>query len=275
MHLIKRVSVVSTGTVEIHPEHVARTRAPRLWWLMTSRRWTAPLPINVYVIEHQGGLVLFDTGQNRASVTDNGYFPRGLVGVIYSRLARFSIGSDETLTAQLAEIGYNIADVKVVVISHLHQDHIGGLAELTHADIIVGAAEIASAKARGPEARGYLTDHIFIGGLRWQPTEGELDLFGDGTLTIIPTPGHTPGSISLLATQDGMTPLLFVGDLTYDVSLLEQGHVPGIGDKASLEASTQLVKKLTKDHPGLTVLATHDPGAAQALKTARAHRVMR
>ncbi|NYE96118.1 glyoxylase-like metal-dependent hydrolase (beta-lactamase superfamily II) [Psychromicrobium silvestre] len=269
MQSIKRVSVVSTGSVEIHPEHVARTRAPELWWLMTSRRWTAPRPINVYVIEHESGLVLFDTGQDRASVTDKNYFPGGLIGVIYSRLARFSIKADETLSAQLAKIGYDIADVKTVVISHLHQDHIGGLAELAHAEIIVGAAEIASAREKRPETRGYLTNHIFIPGLRWKPLEGELDLFDDGALTIIPTPGHTPGSLSMLAKQDGMTPLLFVGDLTYDVSLLEKGHVPGVGDKAGLEASTEQVTQLAVQHPGLVVLAAHDPAAAGLLGAAQ------
>ena len=56
-----------------------------LWWLLTSRRWTAPRPINVYVIEHRDGLVLFDTGQDRASVTDPHDFPGGIVGFFYRR----------------------------------------------------------------------------------------------------------------------------------------------------------------------------------------------
>jgi N-acyl homoserine lactone hydrolase len=74
---IQRVSVVSTGTVQIRPQHVESTGSPLMWWLMTSRRWTEPRPINVYVIEHEKGLVLFDTGQDRASVTDPHYFPKG------------------------------------------------------------------------------------------------------------------------------------------------------------------------------------------------------
>ena len=73
---VKAVSVISTGTVRIHPEHPYGTRKPLYWWLLTSRRWTPPRPINVYVIEHAKGLILFDTGQDRASVTDGTLLPR-------------------------------------------------------------------------------------------------------------------------------------------------------------------------------------------------------
>ena len=72
---IRQVSVVSTGQVQIRPDHLAASWRPTFWWLLASRRWTGPRPINAYVIEHRDGLVLFDTGQDRASVTDPGYFP--------------------------------------------------------------------------------------------------------------------------------------------------------------------------------------------------------
>ena len=49
---VKAVSVISTGTVSIHPEHPYGSRKPLYWWLLTSRQWTPPRPINVYVIEH-------------------------------------------------------------------------------------------------------------------------------------------------------------------------------------------------------------------------------
>ena len=100
---IATVSVLSTGTVRIRPEHVGPTRKNLYVWLATSRRWTDPRPINVYVIEHRKGLVLFDTGQDRASVTEPGYFPGGLNGVVYDRLARFDVGPDQTLTSRLAQ----------------------------------------------------------------------------------------------------------------------------------------------------------------------------
>src|SRR6266508_3976855 len=107
---IANVSVLSTGSVRIRPEHVGPTRKNTYVWLATSRRWTAPRPINVYVIEHRDGLVLFDTGQDRASVTDPDYFPGGVNGVIYDRLARFEIGPEETLSRGLATLGHRPSD---------------------------------------------------------------------------------------------------------------------------------------------------------------------
>ncbi len=95
---VTRVARVSTGTVDIHPEHAYRGRAPMYWWILTSRRWPAR-PINVYVIEHTDGVVLFDTGQGLGDRLR--LRPGGPVGVFYRRLARFDIGADETLSAGL------------------------------------------------------------------------------------------------------------------------------------------------------------------------------
>jgi N-acyl homoserine lactone hydrolase len=138
---IRRVSIVSTGQVQIRPDHVESTWRPMAWWLLASRTWTGPRPINAYVIEHRDGLVLFDTGQDRASVSDPGYFPGGVTGMLYGRLARFEIGSQQTLSAGLERVGYKAGDVTTAVVSHLHQDHIGALAELSRADILVSQAE--------------------------------------------------------------------------------------------------------------------------------------
>jgi glyoxylase-like metal-dependent hydrolase (beta-lactamase superfamily II) len=274
---LSRVAVVSTGQVAIRPEHVGPTRKSQTNWLLTSRTWTAPRPINVYILEHERGLVLFDTGQDRASVTDPHYFPRGPLGVIYSRLARFEIGESDTLTVQLAAAGFNIADVTTVLISHLHQDHIGGLRELGHADILVARAELDDlARPRG-ELRGLLRKHIELPGLRWKPfdfspVEGlepfssAYDVFGDGSLVALPTPGHTPGSMSLLVRRPGHAPLLLVGDLTYDVDHMERGEMPGSGNQAGMRRSSDLVAGLAARMPGLVVLAAHDPSAAGRLR---------
>lgn len=278
---IRRVSVLSTGKVAIRPEHIGPTTKSQTNWLLTSRSWTAPLPINVYVIEHERGLVLFDTGQDRASVTDSDYFPGGPLRLAYSRLARFEIGEDDTLTAQLAGLGYRIDDVTKAIVSHLHQDHIGGLRELAHADILISEEEWATLSRPRPAMHGLLKKHIMLPGLKWQPirltalpddslspfTQG-LDLFGDGTMTILPTPGHTAGSISLLVRQADRPPLLFIGDLSYDNDLFERGEVPGSGDRAGMQASTALVNQLRKTLPGLVVLGAHDPSAAPRLERA-------
>jgi len=251
---ILRVSVVSTGQVQIRPDHEASTWRPAAWWLLASRRWTGPRPINAYVIEHRDGLVLFDTGQDRASVTDPGYFPGGITGVLYGRLARFEISPDQTLTAGLDRLGYAARDVKTAVLSHLHQDHIGGLAELDHAEIVVSQAEWDTLSSPLPAMRGLMRRHIDLPGLRWHRIEPEPtgdpdlapfpaghDLSGDGSLVLLPTPGHTPGSMSLLVRRPGLPPLMMVGDVTYDADLLKAGHVPGVGSRRRLREATAMI----------------------------------
>jgi N-acyl homoserine lactone hydrolase len=278
---ITKVSVLSTGSVAIRPEHVGPTKQNLYVWLLLSRHWTAPRPINVYVIEHREGLVLFDTGQDRASVTDPGYFPGGLNGLVYSRLAKFDIEPDQTLTAGLRRLGHEASNVRTAVVSHLHQDHIGGLAELTHAELLVSRLEWESLLRPMPEMRGLMPNHIDLPGLRWTQVEPEPlgdpevvpfrsghDVFGDGSLVLLPTPGHTPGSLSMLVRRPGRRPLLMVGDLTYDHELLAAAKLPGVGDKRQMRVATDMVNHLRAAHPGLVVLPAHDPSAARRLQDA-------
>ena len=208
---VKAVSVIRTGAVQIHPEQPYGTRKPLYWWLLTSRQWTPPRPINVYVIEHAKRLILFDTGQDRASVTDENYFPGGFTGYLYGRLARFDITESDTLSAQL---GYAPADVSTAIVSHPHEDHIGGLPELAGANLLVSAAEWAELSRPAPELRGFLPRHIQLPGLRWHHVSSEraqdaslapftesLDLMGDGSLMLLPTPVTRPAR-SLLDAQE-------------------------------------------------------------------------
>jgi glyoxylase-like metal-dependent hydrolase (beta-lactamase superfamily II) len=275
---VRAVSVISTGTVRIRPEHPYGTRKPLYWWLLTARRWTPPRPINVYVIEHARGLILFDSGQDRASVTDDAYFPGGATGYLYRRLARFDVAEDDTLTAQIAALGYAPADVDTTIVSHLHVDHIGGLRELTGSELLVSAAEWAELAKPAPELRGLLRSHIQLPGLTWhqvgfEPTKdpalapftASLDVMGDGSLMLLPTPGHTAGSVSLLIRRTSRPPLLLAGDLTYGAEILQRGQLPGVGNRRRLAESSRKVFALAEQQPGLVVLPAHDPTAAQRL----------
>ena len=220
--------------------------------------------------------MLFDTGQDRASVTDPGYFPGGLTGALYRRLAQFEISpaarpSPPAWTGSATPRG----DVKTAVLSHLHQDHIGGLAELSRADIIVSQAEWDTLSSPLPQMRGLMSRHIDLPGLRWRRIEPELtgdpdlapfrsghDLLGDGSLVLLPTPGHTPGSMSLLVRRPGLPPLIMVGDLTYDAHLLKAGHVPGVGSRRRMREATAMINAMRQRNPGLVILPAHDPAAA-------------
>jgi N-acyl homoserine lactone hydrolase len=229
--------------VEIHPEQPYGTRKPVYWWLLTSRRWTPPRPINAYVIEHAEGLILFDTGQDRASVTDDSYFPGGFTGYLYDRLARFHIEEEDTLTAQLATLGYAPADVDTAILSHLHEDHIGGLPSW-------GVQTCWSRRPSGSSSRGSAQSS----GGSFASTSRSRDCSG-----------HTAGSMSLLIRRRERSPLLLVGDLTYGAELLLRGQVPGVGARRQLVETTGKVLALKQTMPDLVVLPAHDPTAAQRL----------
>jgi N-acyl homoserine lactone hydrolase len=283
---IRRVSRFSTGTVDIHPQHAYRGRSPMYWWILTSRRWLEGRPINVYVIEHAEGVVVFDTGQDRASVTDPSYFPDGANGVIYRRLARFRVSQDETLTAGLERLGYSTSDVTRAVISHLHQDHIGGIGEIPDAELLVSDDEWRFLQRPMAETRGLLRAHINLPDAKWTPITYEPvddpalrpftaghDLFGDGSLTILPTPGHTPGSMSMFVRRSDGPPLLLVGDLTYDMHALEHGISSGVGSKRALRDTRAKVMALRANHRAMPILAAHDPAAAGLLDALTAEQV--
>ncbi|MGH2395014.1 MAG: N-acyl homoserine lactonase family protein, partial [Candidatus Limnocylindria bacterium] len=127
--------------------------------------------------------------------------------------------------------------------------------------------------------RGFLRKHIQLPGLHWhhlsfEPTNNpavapftrSLDVMGDGSLVLLPTPGHTAGSMSLLIRRQTRSPLLLVGDLTYGAELLERRQLPGVGGRRQLATSTEQVLALKARMPDLVVLPAHDPTAAQRLR---------
>ncbi len=84
-------------------------------------------------------------------------------------------------------------------------------------------------------------------------------------MILLPTLGHTPGSISMLIRREGWAPILLVADLTYDPKLLEQDITAGTGDTAELRASFAKVRKLKQRLPNLEIVASHDFGASETI----------
>lgn len=272
------IHLISTGEVQVRPKNIAGDRTPMLWWTFTSRRWSDPLPVYAALVEHERGNVLWDTGQSIDSVTQPDYYPGGLLGAVYRRQARFSVTPEQDLIAQLDAAGFPASSLAFVVVSHLHQDHAGNVARLAGVPVLVSAAEHALLSEKQPELHGVLARHV--GGdevdyrpITFSPTQddalapfgGAHDIHGDGSLVLLPTPGHSVGSMSLLVRRAGQPPVLLVGDVTYDPDLLARGIVPGTGARAVQLETARRIADLTARLPGLVVIAAHDPRAPQRL----------
>ncbi len=277
---IRAVHEITTGHVEQHEEHRYGTAKPLMWWVLTSRSWVRA-PITAYAFEHRDGLVLFDAGVDPALVSDPDYIDSPIGRFILKKVFRFHVGPEDALDRRLEAIDLSAADVSKVIISHLHFDHIGGIAKVPQAELLVSKDEWRRLEEPNPERDWILREHIELPGAKWSPVEFtptddpdlasfgvSYDCMGDGSMVLLPTPGHTPGSMSLLVRSNGLPPMLFVGDLTYELEPLHDDQVPGIGDANELRASFAKVRALEKALPGLVVIPSHDPSASRKLATA-------
>lgn len=279
--LIEDVQVFSTGSGKQHKEHRYGSRLPKTVWALTSHSWVE-LPINVFVIKHRDGLVLFDTGMDPAVISDPNYVDSAIGRFFMRRVFRFTIGPDDTMAKNLERLNLRVEDVCKVVISHLHFDHIGGIADVPQAELLVSRDEWQQLSEPHPDRDYFFRQHIELPGANWQcidfaPSEDPLlasfggcyDVMGDGRLMLLPTPGHTAGSQSMLVRADDRPPLLLIGDLSYSVKLLMCDQLPGIyADKSELLASFANVRDLNARLPDLVILGSHDPAATELLQNA-------
>ncbi len=280
---IASVRVLSCGRAEQHREHRYGSRLPQLLWVFFGRSWV-PLPLQCFLIEHRDGLVLFDTGIDPAIMSDKGYIKQAIGRFLLPRIFRFKVAATDRIDHVLAKEGVTASDIRMAVISHLHFDHVGGIAQIPRASLLVSAREWSILSEPHPEYEWILREHIEIPSAKWRqisfgPTDDPLfegfdgvdDVAGDGSMILLPTPGHTRGSMSMLIRQEGWDPILLVGDLTYETSLLEQDIVPGTGDRDALLASFAKVRRLKERLPGLAIVASHDFAAEGAVSRATHH----
>jgi glyoxylase-like metal-dependent hydrolase (beta-lactamase superfamily II) len=240
-----------------------------------------PLPLQCFLIEHRDGFVLFDTGIDPAIVSDSRYIKQAVGRFLLPLIFKLHVNEDDRIDHVLEKAGIAASDIQTAVISHLHFDHVGGVARVPQADLLVNAREWAILSEPHPEQEWILREHIEIPSAKWrqitfEPSDDPLfegfdgihDVAGDGSMILLPTPGHTAGSMSMLIRREGWDPILLVGDLTYEADLLDRDVVPGTGEKKSLLASFANVRRLKQRLPGLAIVASHDFAASAEISRA-------
>ena len=220
------------------------------------------LPYFFYLIEHPQGRVLFDTGAQPSLASD----PRSRLGDEDDNW-EILMTENDGVVPKLAELGVRAEDIDHVVLSHLHYDHCGGIEFLPNAVFHVQRAELEFARKPPVYQAGLYVPADFGHPVNWHEIDGDHDLFGDRTVRIIATTGHTPGHQSLLAQLPGQ-PIILVGDAAYLPETMAARHLPSVVWRPDeMVASWERLENLATE-TGAQMLFTHDIGYQRNLRTA-------
>jgi glyoxylase-like metal-dependent hydrolase (beta-lactamase superfamily II) len=210
---------------------------------------------NCYLIKHAQGWFLWDTGVTDAiAAMPDGQKPADPRATHWRR--------PKTLISQLEQIGVKPSDVKFVAVSHTHPDHIGNVELFPQAMLLVQKAEYEWPSPAGPR---FKPEHPVT------KLEGDRDVFGDGSITIIATPGHTPGHQSLLVKLPKAGALLLSGDAVHFKDNWDNRRAPeGNADRDKTIASmTRLADVLTQHKAQLWI--NHDKAQRDGQKMSPEH----
>jgi N-acyl homoserine lactone hydrolase len=212
------------------------------------------VPVPFFLIRHPEGDVVVDGG-NPLTVARDARAHWGQLADYFSVV----MDEEEHCVAQLARLGVAPEGVRYVVQTHLHIDHTGALGHFPQASVIVQAKELDAARAADPpEARGYVRADFEQQGLRWQTIDGELDLFGDGAIRLLPTPGHSAGHMSLLLELEATGAVLLTADAADNLSQWEGRTEPRVlSSRADAGASLERLRAVA-DATGALLVFGHD-----------------
>jgi N-acyl homoserine lactone hydrolase len=220
-------------------------------------------PYFFYLVQHPAGWVLIDTGLHPALRTD----PHSRLGAAADSFSVVRLTEDDDVVSRLATLGLVPRDVQHVVQTHLHFDHAGGLEAFPHATVYVQASELPFAFWPPVYQRGIYVRADFDHPLRWKELDGEHDLFGDGRILLIPTPGHTAGHQSVLLHLDGGSVIL-IADAHYLVEKMRQRLLPSVvWNPDAMVRSWRRLEDLEERH-GAELISTHDPDFERTVRLA-------
>ena len=226
------------------------------------------IPVPWFFIRHPKGNVVIDGG-NAAEVALDARRHWGQVIDAYSPKMR----RDENCVDQLKSIGVRADEITHVLQSHLHLDHTGAIGRFPNATHYVQRIEYDY--AFNPDwfsAPAYIRSDFDRPKLKWHFLEGEktddFDLFGDGTIRMIFTPGHAPGHQSFLINLQSTGPILLCIDAAYTMDHWENRALPGLVTSSADAAKSVQKLRAIANQTGALVVTGHDPDHWRTFKHA-------
>jgi N-acyl homoserine lactone hydrolase len=210
-----------------------------------------PFVDNCYLIKHGQGWMLWDSGLTDAlAAMPEGQKPADPKATHWYR--------PKTLASQLEQLGVKPADIKFLAVSHTHPDHVGNVEMFPQAMLLVQKAEYEWPNPLG--VGRFKPEHPVT------KLEGDKDVFGDGSVTIISTPGHTPGHQSLLVKLPKTGALLLSGDAVHFQSNWDNRGVPSgnTGQEQTKTSMNRMAEIMAKEKAALWI--NHDKAQRDSLK---------
>lgn len=206
------------------------------------------LAASCYLIRHGDDYMLWDAGLPKS---DQG-LPLNGAGSTGQTLGK-------TLVEQLAALKLSAERIGLIGISHYHFDHTGQAGDFPQARLLLGRGDVRALREPDNAARAKPLAHWLTGDGKLEEVSGDKDVFGDGTVMVIRTPGHTPGHMSVLVRLRSGKNYLVTGDAAHFHENWDTNGVPGFNfDRAQTLASMDRLKKIAANL-GATVVIQHDP----------------
>lgn len=237
--------------------------------LFRSPKHRVSLPLTCYLIEHPKGLILVDTGWHPLVRSS----PVKALGVMQSMLSKVQLPAGKAAIEQLGRLGYQPADIDYLVLTHLHGDHVSGLKTLSDAKkILVSDIELKTARRNpivyssgmwsGTKLKPFSFEPSVMG-----PENLAFDLFKDGSVQLVSTPGHTAGLTSLIV-RSGDQFILLCADVAYSERSWKEQVLPGLTtSRKKAKRSLEWIAQLSKDPACRGIYASHDGSIAEQVIT--------
>jgi glyoxylase-like metal-dependent hydrolase (beta-lactamase superfamily II) len=218
------------------------------------------LPIHCWAIEHDGRLLLLDSGET--ATARNVPF------------ARFEVARAQELPAAMAAAGLSLDDVSQVVLTHHHGDHVDGLVHV-RAPVRINQAELAFLTTPFPRAMRRFLRQPLPAGFAPEPFALDDGPFGafqrsralsdDGRIVAVDTPGHTPGHISVICVDDAGRHVMLAGDVTDTLEQLHARRADAVGPDPQVHVATLETILAHCARQPTVYLPSHDPESARRL----------